>query len=139
MPLARVDANPAEFRDLQFFFQRNLYVSLMNICVSVSSNLRVIFRPKKGEEKRERRKLHKEEFRDLFSLKNVIRVVRSRVKRWAHAWERRQLHVKICTESCRVGALGREQIQLLQDGENWGMFQNMIMICWLLQKRNMLD
>lgn len=33
------------------FFQRILHVSLMNVSVSVNSNLRIVFRPKKGEEK----------------------------------------------------------------------------------------
>ena len=104
--------------------------------MSVNSNLKIIFRPKRKEEKWERRNLHTVEFRDLCSLKNVIRMIRPRVKRWIHAWERRQLDVKIRKKGCRIRLFGREQNQLVQAEENKGIFQNMIMISWLLEKRN---
>ena len=40
--------------------------------------LRRLFRPKRDEVTGEWRKLHNEEFRDLYSLPNIVRVVKSR-------------------------------------------------------------
>ena len=45
--------------------------------------LRRVFGPKRDEVTRERRKLHKEELSDLYSLPNIVRVVKSRRMRWA--------------------------------------------------------
>jgi hypothetical protein len=45
--------------------------------------LRREFGPKRDEVTGERRKLHKEELSDLYSLPNVLRVVKSRRMRWA--------------------------------------------------------
>ena len=45
--------------------------------------LRRIFGLKRDEVTREWRKLHKEELRDLYSLPNIVRVVKSRIMRWA--------------------------------------------------------
>ena len=45
--------------------------------------LRRVFGPKKDEVKGEWRKLHKEEFRELYSLPNIVRVVKSRRMRCA--------------------------------------------------------
>jgi hypothetical protein len=45
--------------------------------------LRIVFGPKRDEVTRERRKLHKEELNDLYSLPNIARVVKSRRMRWA--------------------------------------------------------
>ena len=42
-----------------------------------------MFGPKRNEVTGEWRKLHKEEFRDLYSLPNIVRVVKSRRMRWA--------------------------------------------------------
>ena len=44
--------------------------------------LRIIFGPKRDEMIREWRKLHNEELSDLYSSRNIIRVIRSRI-RWA--------------------------------------------------------
>ena len=44
--------------------------------------LRRVFGPKRDEVTGEWRKLHKEELRDLYSLPNIVRVVKSRM-RWA--------------------------------------------------------
>ena len=45
--------------------------------------LRRVFGPKRDEVKGEWRKLHNEELSDLYSLPNIVRVVKSRRMRWA--------------------------------------------------------
>ena len=45
--------------------------------------LRRVFGPKRDEVIRELRKLHNEELSDLYSLPNIVRVVKSRRMRWA--------------------------------------------------------
>jgi hypothetical protein len=45
--------------------------------------LRRIFGPKRDEVTGEWRKLHNEEFRDLYSWPNIIRIIKSRRMRWA--------------------------------------------------------
>jgi len=45
--------------------------------------LRRVFRSKRDEVTGEWRKLQNEEFRDLYSLPNVVRVIKSRRMRWA--------------------------------------------------------
>ena len=45
--------------------------------------LRRVFGPKRDEVTGEWRKLHNEELRDLYSLPNIVRVVKSRIIRWA--------------------------------------------------------
>jgi len=58
--------------------------------------LRRVFGPKRDEVTREWRKLHNEELRDLYSLPNIVRVVKSRRMRWAghvaHIGEGRVVH-----------------------------------------------
>jgi hypothetical protein len=44
--------------------------------------LRRIFWPKRDEVKGEWRKLHNEEMNDLYSLPNLVRVIKSRRMRW---------------------------------------------------------
>jgi hypothetical protein len=44
--------------------------------------LRRVFGPKREEATEERRKLHNEELNDLYSLPNIVRVVKSRRIRW---------------------------------------------------------
>jgi hypothetical protein len=45
--------------------------------------LRKIFWPKRDEVTGEWRKLHNEELNDLYSLPNIVRMIKSRRKRWA--------------------------------------------------------
>jgi hypothetical protein len=45
--------------------------------------LRRIFGPKRDEVTGEWRKLHSEEFRDLYSSPSIIRIIKSRRMRWA--------------------------------------------------------
>jgi hypothetical protein len=45
--------------------------------------LRRVFGPKRDEVTREWRKLHNEDLNDLYSLPNIVRVVKSRRMRWA--------------------------------------------------------
>jgi len=45
--------------------------------------LRRVFGPKRDEVTGEWRKLHNEKLRDLYSLPNIVRVVKSRRMRWA--------------------------------------------------------
>ena len=45
--------------------------------------LKRVFEPKRDEVTEERRKLHNEELRDLYSLPNIVQVVKSRRIRWA--------------------------------------------------------
>jgi len=45
--------------------------------------LRRVFGPKRDEVTGKWRKLHNEELRDLYSLPNIVRVVKSRKMRWA--------------------------------------------------------
>jgi hypothetical protein len=45
--------------------------------------LRRVFGPKRDEVTREWKKLHNEELNDLYSLLNIVRVVKSRRMRWA--------------------------------------------------------
>jgi hypothetical protein len=44
--------------------------------------LRRVFAPKRDEVTGEQRKLHNEELNDLYSLPNIVRVVKSRRMRW---------------------------------------------------------
>jgi hypothetical protein len=45
--------------------------------------LRKIFGPKRDEATGEWRRLHNEELNDLYSSPNIIRVIKSRIMRWA--------------------------------------------------------
>jgi hypothetical protein len=58
--------------------------------------LKIVFRPKRDEVTGEWRKLHNEELNDLFSLPNIVRVVKSRRMSWPqhmeHMGEERGVH-----------------------------------------------
>ena len=54
--------------------------------------LRRIFGPKRDEVTGEWRKLHNEDFSDLYSLPNIVWVIKSRRMRWARMGEGRGVH-----------------------------------------------
>jgi hypothetical protein len=58
--------------------------------------LRRIFGPKRDEVTGEWRKLHNEELNDLYSLPNIVRVVKSRRMRWAEHVARMG-RIEVCT------------------------------------------
>jgi hypothetical protein len=62
--------------------------------------LRRIFGPKRDEVKGEWRKLHNEELNGLYSLPNIVRVIKSRRLRWAGQvaiWGKGEVCSKFCT------------------------------------------
>ena len=63
----------------------NIKININPLKPSVYINrvLRRVFGPKRDEVTREWRKLHKEELRDLFSIPNIVRMVKSRKMRLA--------------------------------------------------------
>jgi len=56
---------------------------LCSLRVSENRVLRRVFGPKRGEITGDWRKLYKEELSDLYSLPNIVQVVKSRRMRWA--------------------------------------------------------
>ena len=68
----------------------SVHISLFTVAIHVKRRLRVfensvmrgVFGPERDEVTGEWRKLHNEELSDLYSLPNIVRVVKSR-KRWA--------------------------------------------------------
>jgi len=73
--------------------------------------LRRIFRPKRDEVIGKWRKLHNEELSDLYSLPNIVRVVKSRRMRWAghvaRMCERRGVYRFLVGKPQRKRPLGR--------------------------------
>ena len=73
--------------------------------------LRRVFGPKRDEVTGELRKLHNEELSDLYSLPNIVRVVKSRRMRWAgnvaRMGEGRGVHRVLVGKPIRKRPLGR--------------------------------
>ena len=72
--------------------------------------LRRVFGSKRDEVTGEWRKLHNEELRDLYSLPNIVRVVKSRRMRWAG-------HVALMREGRGVH---RVLVRKLRERDHWG-------------------
>ena len=114
--------------------------------------LRRIFGPKRDEVTGEWRKLHNEELSDLYSLPNIVRVVKSRRMRWAgHVagmGEERGVHSVLIGKPEGKGPLGRPRrrwkdniktefqevgggcddwMQLAQDKYRWRSLVNTVM------------
>jgi len=113
--------------------------------------LRRVFRPKRDEVTGELRKLHNEELRDLYSLPNIVRVVKSRRMRWAgfvaRMGEGRGVHMVLmgkpegkiplerprrrCEDNIKmdlreVGGVG-DWMELAQDRDRWRVLVNTVM------------
>jgi hypothetical protein len=88
--------------------------------------LRRVFRPNRDEVTGERRKLHNEELSDLYPLPNIVRVVKSRIMRWAG-------HVARMGEGevCTVFWLGN-----LRERDKWGNpgVEGRIILRWIFRK-----
>jgi hypothetical protein len=69
--------------------------------------LRKVFGPKRDEVTGKWRKLHDEELNYLFSLPNIVRVVKSRKMRWARYGERRGVYRVLVGKSEGKRPLGR--------------------------------
>jgi hypothetical protein len=75
--------------------------------------LRRIFEPKRVEVTEEWRKLHNEEFRDLYSSPSIIRIIKSRRMRWvghiARMGEKRNAYRLLLGKPERKRPLGRQR------------------------------
>src|SRR5215469_3858533 len=84
---------------------------LRYLCMFENRVFRRVFGPKRDEVTGEWRKLHNEELRDLYSLPNIVRVVKSGRMRWAghveRMGERRGVHRVLVGKSEGKRQLGR--------------------------------
>jgi hypothetical protein len=86
--------------------------------------LRRVFGPKRDEVTGEWRKLHNEELSELYSLPNIVRVVKSRRIRWAG-------HVARMGEERGVH---RFWWGTLREGDHWGDPDVRIILRWIFRK-----
>ena len=102
-----------------------------------NSVLRRVFGPKRGEVTGEWRKLHNEELSNLYSLPNIVRVLKSRRMRWAghveRMWEGRGVHRVLMGKPEGKRLLGRPRrrwednikvdLQEVGRGTGWSWFR----------------
>ena len=88
--------------------------------------LRKVFGPKTDKLTGEWRKLHNEELNDLYSLPNIVRVVKSRRMRWA-GHVARMGRIEVCT-GCWWGSL--------RERDHWGDqdVDGRIILKWISRK-----
>ena len=89
--------------------------------------LKRIFEPKRDEITREWRKLHNEELNDLYCSLNIVRVIKSRRKRWAghvaRMGERRGVYSALVGKPEGKRPLGRPR-------RRWGIILRLIFRKW---------
>jgi hypothetical protein len=118
--------------------------------------LREIFGPKRDEVTGEWRRLHNEELNDLYSSSTIIRVIKSRRRRWAgHVARmeegrgayrilvgrpegrrplgrpRRRWEVNIKMDLQEVGWRGMDWIDMAQDRDRWWAIVSAVMNLWV--------
>ena len=129
---------------------------ILKECIaSMNRVLRRVFGPKRDEVTGEWRKLRNEELRGLYSLPNIVRVVKSRRMRWAghvaRMGEGRGVHRVLVGKPEGKRRLGRPRhrwdnnikmdlwevggggdwMELAQDRDRWRALVNMVMNCWV--------
>ena len=122
--------------------------------------LRTVFGPTRDEVTGEWRKLHNEEFSDLYSLPNIVRVVKSRRMRWAGhvalmeegrgvhrvlvgkpegkrslGRPRRRWEDNIKTDLQEVGRGCEDWMELVQDRDRWRALVSTVMNLGVLKMR----
>jgi hypothetical protein len=82
--------------------------------------LRTVFGPKRNEVTGKWRKLHNEQLNDLYSLPNIVRVVKSRM-RWsghvARMGEEREMHMVLVRKTEGKRPLGRPRRRLEENSK----------------------
>jgi hypothetical protein len=96
------------------------------LSVSENSVLRRVFGAKRYEATEEWRKLHNEEKNDLYSLPNIVRVVKSRKMIWAGHMARHRWDDNIKMDLQDVGGSRGDWLELAQDRDRWWTHVSML-------------
>ena len=150
------------FHIFQLFMHMGLKLGHLQIReerrLTVSENrvLMRIFGPKRDEVTKEWRKLHNEEFNDLYCSPHIVRVIKSRILRWAghvacmgerggvyrllmgkpegkrpFGRPRRRWENDFEMDLQEVGCWGTDWIKLAQDRDKWYAILNAVMNLWV--------